>query len=121
MLHVANDGPAANKSTGQVLSFRPRGRTALRPNSSVVPNDSVRDIESSPIGDLAKYEQAGDGSDDFGHRMRMNAAAIIVLALLVAAGVWIANTMAEMQKNQDCVLQGRRNCAPIEVPSLDRR
>jgi hypothetical protein len=53
--------------------------------------------------------------------MRMNAAAIIVLALLVAAGVWIANTMAEMQKNQDCVLQGRRNCAPIEVPSLDRR
>jgi hypothetical protein len=27
--------------------------------------------------------------------------------------------MAEMRKNQDCVLTGRTNCAPIQVP--DRR
>jgi hypothetical protein len=94
---------------------------AARPNLGVAARDSMHDIEGSPIGDLAKYEQADDGGDDFGHRMRMNAAAIVVLALLVAAGVWIANTMAEMQKNQDCVLQGRRNCAPIDIQSLDRR
>jgi hypothetical protein len=118
-LGVANDEPDQNDTMGRVLRFRSRGETAARLIPRVL-SQNTRDIEGSPIGDLAKYEQAGDG-DDFGHRMRMNAAAIVVLALLVAAGVWIANTMAEMQKNQDCVLQGRRNCAPIDVQSLDRR
>jgi hypothetical protein len=118
---VVNEGPAQEKSTARILSFRPRGGVAARPNLGVAARETLRDIEGSPIGDLAKYEQAGDGGDDFAHRMRMNAAAIVVLALLVAAGVWIANTMAEMQKNQDCVLQGRHNCAPIDIHSLDRR
>jgi hypothetical protein len=46
--------------------------------------------------------------------------AIIFVTILVAAGIWIADTMAEMQKQQDCVLQGRRNCAPIDVQALQR-
>jgi hypothetical protein len=40
--------------------------------------------------------------------------------LLIVAGLWIANRIAEMRKNQDCVLSGKRNCAPIEIPSVDR-
>jgi hypothetical protein len=39
------------------------------------------------------------------------------VSLLVGAGVWLADTIADMQKIQDCTLQGRQNCAPIEVPA----
>jgi hypothetical protein len=42
--------------------------------------------------------------------------AVMIVSLLVGAGVWIADTIADMQKIQDCTLQGRQNCAPIEVP-----
>jgi hypothetical protein len=32
----------------------------------------------------------------------------------MGAGLWIANTMASMRKNQDCVLSGRSGCTPVE-------
>jgi len=38
----------------------------------------------------------------------------------VIAGVWMADKIAEMRKNQDCVLSGRRNCTPIDVPPVQR-
>jgi hypothetical protein len=46
--------------------------------------------------------------------MIVNLAAVVVIALLIGAGLWIANTMAAMRKNQDCVLSGRRGCTPVE-------
>ena len=45
-----------------------------------------------------------------------NVLALVFCILLVAAGVWIADRIAEMRKNQDCVLSGRRNCANVNVP-----
>jgi hypothetical protein len=41
----------------------------------------------------------------------------VFLVLLVAAGVWMANSIIDMRKAQDCALSGRRNCAPISVPA----
>jgi hypothetical protein len=40
----------------------------------------------------------------------------VFLVLLIVAGVWMANTIVDMRKVQDCALSGRRNCAPISVP-----
>ena len=37
--------------------------------------------------------------------------------VLVAAGIWLLGTMADVRKVQDCAGQGRRNCAAIEVPA----
>ena len=37
--------------------------------------------------------------------------------VLVLIGVWIADTMAEMRKKQECVLSGRRDCSSVAVPS----
>jgi hypothetical protein len=113
---VTQDGPDQNPTAGRVLLFRPR-RGAGRPAAPRVVPRAAHDLDGAPIDDLAKYEQVDD-RDDYAHRMRMNAAAVILVTILVGAGVWIANTMAEMQKAQDCVLQGRRNCAPIDVQSL---
>jgi hypothetical protein len=38
----------------------------------------------------------------------------------VVAGVWLANAIVDMRKNQDCVLTGRRGCTPVEVPPAAR-
>jgi hypothetical protein len=47
----------------------------------------------------------------------MNLLAFLVLALIVYCGIWLANSMSQLRKDQDCVLSGRTNCAPIRVPS----
>jgi hypothetical protein len=52
--------------------------------------------------------------------MMMNAAGLAVAIILVAGGMWIANTMAQMHKDQDCVLSGRRGCTPVQVPTQPR-
>ena len=43
-----------------------------------------------------------------------------VFVVLVAAGIWLLGTMADVRKAQDCAAQGRRNCATIEVPDRAR-
>ena len=111
--HVAQKRPDPSSSSGRVLPFRPRRASTPPRARGVWP-------EPSPVGDLAKYERTDDG-DDYRHRMRMNTISIAFVTLLVIAGIWIADTMAEMQKNQDCALQGRRNCMSIDVPVPNRR
>jgi hypothetical protein len=73
---------------------------------------------SAPVEDLAKYER-DESSDDYRHRMIVNVTVFIFVVGLIGAGIWLADTMAAMRKNQDCVLSGRRGCTPVEV-SKDR-
>ena len=47
--------------------------------------------------------------------MIVNAAAFLFLAALIVGGLWLVDTMAKMQKDQNCVLSGRRGCTPIAV------
>ena len=86
----------------QVIRFRPRG--ALFPRRTPAP---------SPVDDLGKYERPRDEPDDYRHRMAMNGLAFVATVSLVVIGLWLATSMAQMRKDQDCVLTGRRNCAPI--------
>jgi hypothetical protein len=51
--------------------------------------------------------------------MMVNIAAFLFVIGLIGAGIWLADTMARMRKDQDCVLSGRRGCTPVEV-SKDR-
>lgn len=69
--------------------------------------------------DLSQYHQSEE-PDDYRQRMIANVAGLAVVILLIAIGVWIADTMASMQKNQDCVLYGRRGCTPVEAPPQQR-
>jgi hypothetical protein len=111
----ARPEPNDADATGQVLLFRQRHRAArlpLRPAAEPI------DAAIEPEDDLAQYEQ--DGRIDYRQRMLMNVIAVAICTMLVGVGVWIADTIAEMEKDQDCVLQGRINCASIEVP-LPRR
>ena len=87
-----------------------------RPTSG---GSSGRPRGEPPVEDLSRYEHRGD-DDDYRHRMITNLVALAFTALLVVGGLWMANKIAEMRKNQDCVLSGRRGCSPVEIPSADR-
>jgi hypothetical protein len=58
--------------------------------------------------------------EDQGNRTVENAVMFGFFVVLVAAGIWLLGTMADIRKVQDCAAQGRRNCATIEVPERAR-
>lgn len=100
---------------GRIINFRPRQPAAEAPRSRSPSEERGR----SPVEDLKRFEHGGE-EDDYRHRMIVNVAAFCIAVLLVLAGVWLATTMAEMRKNQDCVLSGRRGCTPVDAPPADR-
>ena len=63
--------------------------------------------------DLSRYERPRDEADDFRHRMLANLAAFAFTVALTAIGIWLAMSIADLRKTQDCVLMGRRDCAQI--------
>lgn len=97
------------KDDGRVVPFRRPGASRWR----------APQRDSTPAPDLAAYERT-DTDDDYRHRMTMNVLGLLVTALLIIAGIWLADKITEMRKNQDCYLSGRRNCTPIEAPPIER-
>jgi len=99
-----------SEETGRVLPFKPR-RRSFRMNGLRPP---------SPVEDVGKYAGGPEEREDYRHRMKVNAAAVIVVGLVIWCGYWLFDTLAEMRKNQDCALMGRTNCARIDVPLSNR-
>lgn len=58
--------------------------------------------------------------DDERQRGIENAVMLGFFVVLVAAGVWLLGSMADIRKAQDCAAQGRRNCGTMEIPSPSR-
>ena len=58
--------------------------------------------------------------DGDSNRTVENAVLLGFFIVLVAAGVWLLGSMADIRKTQDCAAQGRRNCATMEIPSPSR-
>ncbi len=95
---------------GQVLYF-PR-----RPKPLPLPAAGPDDSPAEPGDDFAAYEQDRDEIVDYRQRRLMNVIALAIVTLLLGAGVWIADTITDLQRDQDCVMQGRVNCVPIDLP-----
>ncbi|HSZ65103.1 MAG TPA: hypothetical protein VK825_02750 [Xanthobacteraceae bacterium] len=105
------NGPAAQKSkaSGQVLPFRRRRqRLALVSASPPAPQNAD--------DDFARYEQEREERIDDRQRMLMNVIGAAIVVVLIGTGVWIADTISATGKLEDCALQGRTNCAPIDMP-----
>jgi hypothetical protein len=100
-----SSSPDAPAEESRVVNFPRRGGSAAGPGRA-----------QPPVEDLSKYER-GEEIDDYRHRMLVNVAALVLVAALIGAGLWLADTMASMRRDQDCVLSGRRGCAPVEVHS----
>jgi hypothetical protein len=45
-----------------------------------------------------------------------NLALLGIFLILVGIGAWLVFALDHARKIDDCVAQGRRNCAPIEAP-----
>ena len=106
--------PITSDDEHVVLKFRPR--TSAHPPAPH--DDHAAKASGSPpaASDLSRYERPRDGgSDDFRHRMLANVAALAFTVALTAIGIWLAVSIADLRKTQDCVLMGRRDCARISV------
>jgi hypothetical protein len=113
---VKNQQPIASEEEHRVLKFRPRtaARPLARPGFTGEPA-LKQDIDHEP-NDLSRYERPREEPDDFRHRMLANIAAFAFTVALTAVGIWLAMSIADMRKTQDCVLMGRRDCARISTP-----
>ena len=98
---MQRNDPSPGDSEHQVVSFR-SGRPLPSPPAP------------APVEDLAKYQRS-EAPDDYRHRMIVNVAAFVFVVGLIGAGLWLADTMARLRKDQDCALTGRRGCMPVEV------
>ena len=107
--------PIMTSGEHRVIKFRPR--TLAQPPgprpAAVQDNAPPRNIRQGPA-DLSRFQRPVDGeADDYQHRMLMNIAALAFTLVLTGIGVWLATTIADMRRTQDCVLVGRRDCAKI--------
>ena len=107
--------PIASDEEHQVLQFRPRN-PALAPgwrrdNAQPHHNDTQREPN-----DLSRYERPREEPDDFRHRMLANIAAFAFTVALTAIGIWLAMSIADLRRTQDCVLMGRHDCVHISTP-----
>jgi hypothetical protein len=109
---VKTQRPIPSDDEHVVLKFRPR--TSASPpvrREDAAGVSTVRQVAK----DLSRYEQPREEPDDFRQRMLANIAAFAFTVALTAIGIWLAMSIADLRKTQDCVLMGRRDCARISV------
>ena len=104
--------PIAAEEEHRVVPFRPRSGPARRVVEGGGPAVPQHRREMLQL-DLSRYEQPREQPDDFRHRILANIAAIAFTIALTAIGIWLAMSIADLRKTQDCLLTGRRDCARI--------
>ena len=107
---MSSNAPGPKDDPARILPFQRRGKPRAR-----VPHSPELD---TPVEGVEQYGSTGE-PDNYRQRMINNGLGLLACIVLVVIGVWIANTMAEMRRKQDCVLSGRRDCTPIVVPSAN--
>ena len=118
--------PIVAEEEHRVLQFRPRNTPAspaFRGNAVIKPfhldplhHASLHhDAAPEPL-DLSRYEKPREEPDDFRHRMLANIAAFAFTVALTAVAIWLAMSIEDLRKTQDCVLMGRRDCIHISTP-----
>jgi hypothetical protein len=59
---------------------------------------------------------------EHGHDQSRSRAVIglAIVAVLVVAAVYLVHALRQESQLEDCLMSGRSNCAPIEVPAANR-
>jgi hypothetical protein len=107
---LSHPQPREAEAFGQVIRFEPRPLARRQIPASVEPVEEDSD-------EFARFEQEQEQPINYRQRMIMNLIALTILTLLVGLGVWIADKISDLQRQQDCLIQGRSNCAPIDLPA----
>jgi hypothetical protein len=57
-------------------------------------------------------------NDDDGEGSRRGALiGLAITALIVVAGYFLMNALRDESKREDCLMSGRSNCAPLDIPT----
>jgi len=71
--------------------------------------------------DAGKAAQGMSGNaprdDDEGDRRVTNIVIGVFIVAIIGIGIWLVNALLEQRRMDDCAAQGRRNCAPVTLPS----
>ena len=66
---------------------------------------------------MDERETEAPGAETERERRIANVVLLLFVAAVVGGGIWLANAMFNQRMLDDCLAQGRRNCAPIDVPT----
>ncbi|HEY3639242.1 MAG TPA: hypothetical protein VGK90_13930 [Rhizomicrobium sp.] len=61
-------------------------------------------------------EPQNEDDDDDGARQRNFVLALLAVIVIVVIGFFLVWKMWQNEKMQECLLTGRRDCAPIDIP-----
>jgi hypothetical protein len=103
---------AQDTETGRIVPFP--ARSALGKGKAQQKGAGKADLYEAGVADLQKYERSAE-PDDYPRRMIINVIAFAFIVLLTLAGIWLADQLALLRKQQDCMLAGHRNCAPLDM------
>jgi hypothetical protein len=110
---VKSQRPIAADDEHRVLQFRPRNPAHSLGLKADVPAPTHHESTAPEPLDMSRYEREREEPDDFRHRMLANIAAFAFTVALTAIGIWLAMSIADLRKTQDCLMMGRRDCARI--------
>jgi hypothetical protein len=118
---VKTQRPIATEQEHRVLQFRPRN--SVRPpawQGNAAAQARRKETPPPEFLDLSRYEkprqEADQEPDDFRQRMLANIAGFAFTIALMAIGIWLVMSIADLRRTQDCVLMGRRDCVQISTP-----
>jgi len=120
---VNTQRPIATEGEHRVLQFRLRNpvRPPVWQGKVAQPG---RKTPPPEFLDLSRYEkprqeqghQPEQEPDDFRQRMLANIAGFAFTIALMAIGIWLVMSIADLRRTQDCVLMGRRDCVQLSTP-----
>ena len=61
-----------------------------------------------------------DGRDPKSDSRRPAVVGLIVVLMLVVAGYFLMTALRQNASLEDCLMSGRKNCAPLETPASGR-
>jgi len=65
---------------------------------------------------MDEHKPEGESTETERERRIANMLLLLFVVGLVGGGIWLANAMFNQRMLDDCLAQGRRNCAPIDAP-----
>ena len=54
--------------------------------------------------------------DTDAERRRGNIALLVIFVVVVGIGIWLVNALLEARRADECIMQRRLNCNPVEPP-----
>jgi hypothetical protein len=66
---------------------------------------------------MQEPESGGGAGESDKDRRNANILLLLFFVVLIGGGVWLVNALIEQRAMDNCLAQGRRNCAPVEAPA----